>query len=29
MAAMFASHPPTQKRIERLEEIAKRSGNYG
>jgi len=29
MAAMFASHPPTQKRIERLEEYAKRSGNYG
>jgi heat shock protein HtpX len=29
MAALFASHPPTQKRIERLEEIAKRSGNYG
>jgi heat shock protein HtpX len=29
MAAMFASHPPTQKRIERLEEFAKRSGNYG
>jgi heat shock protein HtpX len=29
MAALFSSHPPTQKRIERLEEIAKRSGNYG
>jgi len=29
MAAWFASHPPTQKRIDRLEEIAKRSGNYG
>jgi heat shock protein HtpX len=29
MARWFASHPPTQKRIERLEEIAKRTGNYG
>jgi Zn-dependent protease with chaperone function len=29
MAKWFASHPPTQKRIERLEEFAKKSGNYG
>ena len=28
-ASFFASHPPTEKRIERLNEIARRTGNLG
>ena len=25
---LFSSHPPIEKRIERLNEIARRTGNY-
>ncbi|MCH8052019.1 MAG: protease, partial [Chloroflexi bacterium] len=28
-ASFFASHPPTEKRIARLNEIARRTGNLG
>ena len=28
-AALFSTHPPVQKRIERLNEIARRTGNLG
>ncbi len=28
-AALFSTHPPVQKRIERLNEIARRTGNFG
>jgi heat shock protein HtpX len=28
-SALFSTHPPVQSRIEKLEEYAKRSGNYG
>jgi heat shock protein HtpX len=29
MASLFSTHPPVQKRIERLNEIARRTGNLG